>query len=102
MLGVNVWLVDREVVVWTIPCLIVATLAVMIWETTHALDPYKPLESSTAPVRVEVVALDWKWLFIYPQYGIATINELAVPVNRPISMRITASSVTSRGWPHSC
>ena len=53
-----------EVVVWTIPCIIVATLAVLIWKTTHSLDPYKPIESDVKPVRVEVVALNWKWLFI--------------------------------------
>ena len=72
-----------EVVVWTIPCMIVAVLAVMIWRTTHSLDPYQPLESKVKPVRVEVVSLDWKWLFIYPDYGVASVNQLAMPVDTP-------------------
>lgn len=79
-----------EVVVWTIPCVIVAILGVLIWKTTHELDPYKPLESEVAPLRIEVVALDWKWLFIYPDYGIATVNQLPVPVNTPLEFKLTA------------
>jgi cytochrome o ubiquinol oxidase subunit 2 len=82
-----------EVVVWSIPCVIVAFLAVLIWETTHSLDPYRPLESNVKPVNVEVVALDWKWLFIYPDYGIATVNHLAIPVGTPINFRLTSSSM---------
>ncbi|GGF05454.1 ubiquinol oxidase subunit 2 [Aliidongia dinghuensis] len=82
-----------EVVVWTIPCLIVATLAVLIWRTTHSLDPYKPLESNAAPVHVEVVALNWKWLFIYPDYGVASVNHLELPTNRPVDFKITAESM---------
>jgi len=78
-----------EVVIWTIPCVIVAFLAVLIWGTTHTLDPYRPLKSEVAPVRVEVIALNWKWLFIYPDYGVATINRLAVPVDAPINFRLT-------------
>ncbi|MDL2402473.1 ubiquinol oxidase subunit II [Rhizobium mayense] len=82
-----------EVVIWTIPCLIVTTLAVMIWETTHTLDPYKPLITKNQPVRVEVVALNWKWLFIYPDYGIASVNHLAIPVDTPIEFKLTAESM---------
>jgi cytochrome o ubiquinol oxidase subunit 2 len=82
-----------EVVVWTIPCVIVALLAVLIWRSTHELDPYKALASGKAPVKVEVVALNWKWLFIYPDYGIATINELVVPANTPIEFHLTADSL---------
>ncbi|WP_109477474.1 ubiquinol oxidase subunit II [Paraburkholderia sp. C35] len=82
-----------EVVVWTIPCIIVATLAVLIWKTTHSLDPYKPLESDVKPVRVEVVALNWKWLFIYPDYGVASVNQLALPVDTPVDFRLTAESL---------
>ena len=82
-----------EVVVWTIPCLIVAFLAVLIWETTHSLDPYKPLESKVAPVRIEVVALNWKWLFIYPDYGVASVNQLTIPVDTPIEFKLTAESM---------
>lgn len=81
-----------EVVVWGIPCVIVAALGIIIWHTTHQLDPYRPLESRTEPVEVDVVAMDWKWLFIYPQYGVASLNELAVPVGTPVNFRITAES----------
>jgi cytochrome o ubiquinol oxidase subunit 2 len=82
-----------EVVVWTIPCVIVAVLAVLIWRSTHALDPYKALASDRPPVKVEVVALNWKWLFIYPDYGIATVNELVIPAHTPIEFHLTADSL---------
>ena len=82
-----------EVVVWTIPCVIVAILAVITWRSTHALDPYKPLVSEHKPVTIEVVSLDWKWLFSYPEYDIATVNEIAFPVDVPVNFRITSASV---------
>jgi cytochrome o ubiquinol oxidase subunit 2 len=82
-----------EVIVWAIPCVIVAFLAVLIWRTTHSLDPYQPLKSDVAPVRVEVVALNWKWLFIYPDYGVASVNRLPIPVDTPIDFKLTAESL---------
>jgi len=82
-----------EVVVWTIPCVIVVFLAVLIWDTTHSLDPYRPLKSEVAPLRVQVVALNWKWLFIYPDYGVATVNQLHIPVDTPIDFKLTAESL---------
>jgi cytochrome o ubiquinol oxidase subunit II len=82
-----------EVVVWGIPCVIVLFLGVLIWRTTHTLDPYRPLASNTPPVRVQVVALNWKWLFIYPDYGIATVNQLVVPAKTPINFQLTADSI---------
>lgn len=91
-----------ELVIWGAPLLIIICLGALTWMGTHLLDPYRPLVRSgadsqasgnPAPLEVEVVALDWKWLFIYPQYGVATVNEMAAPVDRPISFRITASSV---------
>jgi cytochrome o ubiquinol oxidase subunit II len=82
-----------EVVVWTIPAIIILFLGVLTWKTSHELDPYKPLESNVKPINVEVVALDWKWLFIYPDLGIATVNQLAVPVGTPVNFRITSDSV---------
>jgi cytochrome o ubiquinol oxidase subunit II len=82
-----------EVVVWTIPCVIVLLLAGLIWRTTHTLDPYRPIESQQKPVRVDVVALNWKWLFIYPDYGVASVNQLAIPVDTPVSFRLTAESL---------
>lgn len=82
-----------EVVVWAIPCVIVAILAGMIWRTTQSLDPYRPLASAAKPVRVQVIALNWKWLFIYPDYGVATINRLQIPVDTPIDFELTAESL---------
>lgn len=77
---------------WTIGCVIVGVLALLIRDTTYATAPYKPLASKQAPVNVEVVALNWKWLFIYPDYGVASLNQLAIPVDTPIAFRLTAAS----------
>jgi cytochrome o ubiquinol oxidase subunit II len=82
-----------EAVVWTIPCIIVLCLGVIIWRSTHSLDPYRPLEASSKPVRVDVVALNWKWLFIYPDYGIASVNQLEIPVNTPVDFKLTSASM---------
>jgi cytochrome o ubiquinol oxidase subunit 2 len=82
-----------EVVIWTIPCLIIVVLAVLIWKSTHALDPYKPIASDKAPLRVEVVSLNWKWLFIYPDHNVATINELVMPVDTPVAFKLTSESM---------
>lgn len=82
-----------EAVVWTVPVLIIAFLAILTWKSTHALDPSKPLTSEVKPVQIDVVALDWKWLFIYPEHGIATINQIAFPANTPINFRITSQTV---------
>lgn len=82
-----------EIVIWTIPTIIIAYLAYLTWVTSHSLDPYKPLESSTPPLEVQVVALDWKWLFIYPKEGVATVNQVAFPVNTPVNFEITSDSV---------
>ncbi|HTV83978.1 MAG TPA: ubiquinol oxidase subunit II [Dyella sp.] len=82
-----------EAVVWTIPCIIIAILATLTWRTTHALDPYKPLQSQAKPITVQAVAMDWKWLFIYPDYGVASVNELAFPTNVPVHFEITSDSV---------
>ena len=91
-----------ELLIWGAPLLIIIALGAVTWISTHKLDPYRPLEridatrpltAGTRPLVVEVVALDWKWLFLYPELGIATVNELAAPVDRPIEFRITASTV---------
>ncbi|CAN5353647.1 ubiquinol oxidase subunit II [soil metagenome] len=91
-----------ELVIWAAPLLIVICLGAVTWTGTHLLDPYRPIErlskdkpvvSNVKPLEVQVVALDWKWLFIYPEYGFATVNELAAPVDRPIKFRLTSSSV---------
>jgi len=82
-----------EVVVWTIPLIIVTILGVLTWKSSHELDPYRPLESDAKPVQIDVVSLDWKWLFIYPEYRIATVNEIRFPVDVPVNFRITSASV---------
>jgi len=91
-----------ELVIWGAPLLIIIALGMITWISTHKLDPYRPLSrldaqrpiaSSTKPLVVQVVALDWKWLFIYPEQGIATVNELVAPVDVPVRFKITASSV---------
>jgi len=91
-----------ELVIWSAPLLIIIALGSITWITTHTLDPYRPLEriaegkpipEGVQPLEVEVVSLDWKWLFIYPEQGIATVNELATPVDRPIKFKLTSSTV---------
>lgn len=91
-----------ELIIWSAPLLIIICLGALTWMGTHLLDPFRPI-GRTAPgqavahdaktLKVDVVALDWKWLFIYPDYGVATVNELAAPVGEPIDFRITSSSV---------
>jgi cytochrome o ubiquinol oxidase subunit II len=82
-----------EFVTWSIPALIVILLAGVIWIGSHQLDPRAPIPAAAPPIKVEVVALDWKWLFIYPDLGIATVNELAVPTGTPLSFRLTSATV---------
>lgn len=91
-----------ELVIWAAPLAIIIALGAMTWISTHTLDPYRPLDrigpnqpvpEGVEPLVIEVVALDWKWLFLYPEQKIATVNEIAAPVNRPIKFKITASSV---------
>lgn len=82
-----------EAVVWTVPIIIILILGTITWKTTHSLDPYKPLVSDAKPITVEVISLDWKWLFVYPELGIATVNELAFPTNVPVNFKITSDTV---------
>jgi cytochrome o ubiquinol oxidase subunit 2 len=82
-----------EIVVWAIPCVIITVLGVLVWRSSHALDPYRPLDSDVAPVTIEAVSLDWKWLFIYPDQNIATVNEIRFPEKTPLNFRITSDSV---------
>ena len=81
-----------ELVVWLIPCIIIVVLGAITWISTHRLDPYKPLEHEKEPLEVEVVSLNWKWLFIYPEQGIATVNQLVIPTGVPVSFRLTSES----------
>jgi cytochrome o ubiquinol oxidase subunit 2 len=82
-----------ELVVWLAPCCIIAVLGVVTWVSTHKLDPYRPIAANAKPIEVEVVSLDWKWLFIYPDLKIASVNELAMPVGTPVHFRLTSASV---------
>ena len=90
-----------ELVIWSVPLVIIIILGALTWVTTHKLDPYRPLDRIDAsrpvpagvkPLEVQVVAMDWKWLFVYPEQGIALVNELAAPVDRPIHFKLTATS----------
>ncbi|MDA3913166.1 ubiquinol oxidase subunit II [Oleiagrimonas sp.] len=82
-----------EIMAWGGPIIIVAILGFFVWHDSHKLDPYKPIVSKQAPLRVEVIGYDWKWLFIYPDQGIASIGTLAMPVGRPVSLHITSATV---------
>lgn len=81
-----------ELIMWGLPSIIVAVMAVITWDRTHQLNPYKPLESKVKPLAIQVVALDWKWLFIYPELGIATLNDFHIPESTPIHLRLTADA----------
>lgn len=82
-----------ELVVWAIPAMTVLLLSGIAWIGSHELDPPKPIASKVRPVTVQVVSLDWKWLFIYPEYGVASVNRLVVPAGTPISFQLTSASV---------
>jgi cytochrome o ubiquinol oxidase subunit II len=82
-----------ELIVWAIPALVILFLGGIAWISSHDLDPPKPLESATPPLEVEVVSLDWRWLFIYPRERIATVNYLVVPTGVPVHFRLTSTSV---------
>ena len=77
---------------WLVPCIIIIVLGIMTWRSSHELDPYKPLDSKVPPITIQVISLDWKWLFIYPDQHIATINFLEIPVNTPIQFLITSDA----------
>jgi cytochrome o ubiquinol oxidase subunit 2 len=82
-----------EAVMWAIPIIIILILGTITWTSTHELDPYKPIASNEKPITIEAVSLDWKWLFIYPDQGIATVNQIALPVGVPVTFKITSASV---------
>jgi cytochrome o ubiquinol oxidase subunit II len=82
-----------ELLVWAIPLLVIMFLGGVIWIGSHKLDPYKPIVSQSKPTEVQVVSLDWKWLFIYPDQGIASVNELTVPAGMPVHFSLTSATV---------
>lgn len=87
-----------EVIWWGFPCAIIAVLSVITWKSSHELDPYKPLESEVKPLTIQVVALQWKWLFIYPEQNIATVNFIQFPEKTPINLEITADAPMNSFW----
>lgn len=91
----NKWL---EVVWWGIPFVIILILAIVTWRTSHELDPFKELSSTTKPLKVQVVALQWKWLFIYPEQKIASVNMLRIPEDTPINFTITSDAPMNAFW----
>ncbi len=87
-----------EAVWWGVPIAIIAVLAVVTWTTSHSLDPYKPIASYKEPLKVQVIALQWKWLFIYPEQNIASVNRLVLPVDRPVEFTITSDAPMNSFW----
>jgi cytochrome o ubiquinol oxidase subunit II len=88
------WMSNKiDAIVWAVPALIVTSVGIHVWIYTHALDPYKPLAAAAPPLEIQVVAQDWKWLFIYPDQKIAAVNELAFPTQVPLSLKITSDTV---------
>lgn len=82
-----------ELVVWSVPVAIVLALSVLLWRATHRLDPYRVIAGRGAPLDVQVVGMDWKWLFLYPDQRIATVNVLVVPAGRPVRLHLTSATV---------
>ncbi len=82
-----------ELFMWGGPLFIVTLLAILSWTRTHSLDPYRPIPSPAPPLTIEAVCLDWKWLFIYPDQNIATVNQITFPVHVPLSFKITSDTV---------
>jgi len=87
-----------ETVWWTIPSLLILILGIVTWRSTHSLDPYKSLSSTNKPITIQVVALNWKWLFIYPQQGIASVNYLQFPEQTPVNFQITSDATMNSFW----
>jgi cytochrome o ubiquinol oxidase subunit 2 len=82
-----------ELVVWSIPAMTIILLGGIAWIGSHDLEPSKPLDSPNKPINVQVVSLDWKWLFIYPDQGVATVNQLVVPAGTPVNFQLTSATV---------
>lgn len=83
---------------WLVPSAIIGVLAIIAWQSSHALDPYRPIESTTETLRVQVIALNWKWLFLYPEQGIATLNELVIPEATPVHFMLTGDAPMNSFW----
>jgi cytochrome o ubiquinol oxidase subunit 2 len=82
-----------ESIMWLVPFVIVAGLGFLVWTATYQLDPYKPIDPGIKPIKIEAISLDWKWLFIYPDLDIASVNQIVFPAHVPLSFRITSDTV---------
>ncbi|HET7630392.1 MAG TPA: ubiquinol oxidase subunit II [Candidatus Saccharimonadales bacterium] len=87
-----------ELTWWGIPIILIAAIGTLTWVSSHQLDPYKSLAAGMAPMKIQVVSLDWKWLFIYPENDIASVNYAVIPVDRPVEFDITSDSVMNSFW----
>ncbi len=83
---------------WAIPCLLIIGLSILTWTSSHTLDPYRALDSSVKPITVQVVSLQWKWLFIYPDLGVASVNMLEIPEKTPINFQVTSDAPMNSFW----
>lgn len=94
------WDHDRraETIWWVVPLILIIILSIVTWQSSHALDPFKPINSSVKPITIQVVALQWKWLFIYPEQNIATVNYVRFPAGTPINFEITADAPMNSFW----
>ncbi len=87
-----------ECIWWGVPFVIIAALAWITWDSTHQLNPFKPIAAEVRPLKIQVVALDWKWLFIYPEEGIATVNYVQFPKETPLAFEITSDAPMNSFW----
>jgi len=87
-----------ESIWWGVPIILITILAVMAWRGSHDLDPFKSLSSAKPPLNIQVVALEWKWLFIYPEQGVASVNYFKLPVDRPVNFQITSDAPMNSFW----
>jgi cytochrome o ubiquinol oxidase subunit 2 len=87
-----------QTLAWGIPAVVIAGISVMVWITAHQVDPFQSISSTTPPMTIQVVALRWKWLFLYPNDKIATVNMLEIPVNTPVKFELTADAPMNSFW----
>lgn len=87
-----------ETIWWLVPLALISVLAVITWTSTHKLNPSKPIQASQAPLKIQVIAMQWKWLFIYPESNVATLNYVTIPEDRPVEFNITADAPMNSFW----
>lgn len=87
-----------ESIWWGVPIVLIAVLSVVTFKSSHELDPFKPIEAEAKPMTIQVVALDWKWLFIYPEQNIATVNYVKMPVGQPVNFQLTGNGAMNSFW----